>query len=157
MKQQRMILSGQMEQHLAHGNSGSLVVQVVQVHEFQFKGTEILTVLGGRNNPAYIWPTTHCNSLSDLYLQLLQLTIPQVLDSFCSSSGEQWTYTDSPREVHIDLPQFSRWPWVTDPDLGSCRFCQMVLTAICKSYSQDQLTKLKWPEVGVGDLGTSEK
>ncbi len=24
------------------------------------------------------------------------------------------------------------------------------------SYSQDQLTKLKLPEVGVGDLGTSE-
>ncbi len=34
--------------------------------------------------------------------------------------------------MHIDSPQFSRWPWVTDPDLGSCRFCQMVLTAICK-------------------------
>ncbi len=44
----------------------------------------------------------------------------------------------SPKEVHIDFVQFSRWPWVTDPDLGSCRFCQW-----------------KWPEVGVGDLGTS--
>ncbi len=38
----------------------------------------------------------------------------------------------SPKEVHIDLPQFSRWPWVTDPDLGSCRCCQMVLTVIIK-------------------------
>ncbi len=26
----------------------------------------------------------------------------------------------SPKEVHIDSPQFSRRPWVTDPDLGSC-------------------------------------
>ncbi len=38
----------------------------------------------------------------------------------------------SPKEVHIDLPQFSWWPWITDPDLGSCQLCQMVLTAICK-------------------------
>ena len=38
----------------------------------------------------------------------------------------------TPKEVHIDLPHFSRWHWVTDPDLGSCRFCQMVLKAICK-------------------------
>ncbi len=63
----------------------------------------------------------------------------------------------SPKEVHIDSPQFSRWPRVTNPDLGSCQFCQMVLTAICKRpHSQDQLTKLKWPKVGVSDLGTSE-
>ena len=38
----------------------------------------------------------------------------------------------SPKEMHIDFAQFSRWPWVTDPVAGSCRFCQMVLTAICK-------------------------
>ncbi len=38
----------------------------------------------------------------------------------------------SPKEVHIDLPQFSQWPWVTDPDLESFRFCQMILPAICK-------------------------
>ncbi len=38
----------------------------------------------------------------------------------------------SPKEVHIDSPQLSGWPWVTDPDLRSCLFCQMVLTAICR-------------------------
>ncbi len=38
----------------------------------------------------------------------------------------------SPKEVHIDLPQFSGRPRVTDPDLGSCQFYQMVLTTICK-------------------------
>ncbi len=43
----------------------------------------------------------------------------------------------SPKEVHIDFIQFSKWPQVTDPDTGSCRVCQ------------------KWPEVGVGDQGTS--
>ncbi len=35
---------------------------------------------------------------------------------------------------------------VTDPDLGSRRFCQMVLTAVSfdmGSYCQDHLTKLK--------------
>ena len=42
----------------------------------------------------------------------------------------------SAKEVHIDLPQFSWWPWVTDPDLapGSCQFCQIVLTT-------------KWPDL----------
>ena len=34
----------------------------------------------------------------------------------------------SPKEVHIDLLQISRWRWVTDPDLGPCQFCQMVFT-----------------------------
>ena len=64
--------------------------------------------------------------------------------------------------------QISWWPQVTDLDSGSCQVCQMVLGVICKrpvlnfdmgsfaSYSQDSLTKLKWPEVGVGDIGTSE-
>ena len=38
----------------------------------------------------------------------------------------------SPKEVHNDFTQFSRWPWVTDPDLGSWRICQMVLGVIRK-------------------------
>ena len=33
----------------------------------------------------------------------------------------------SPKEVHTDFIQFSWWPWVTDPDPGSCQICQMVL------------------------------
>ncbi len=65
-----------------------------------------------------------------------------------------YTLHSSPKEVHIDLPLFSRWPWVTDPDLGSCHFCQMVLTAICKRLLRP-FSKLKLPEVGVCDLGTS--
>ncbi len=77
----------------------------------------------------------------------------------------------SPKEVHIDLPQFSWWPW---PIMGSELFCyfagmtypqtfqdckRTVLsfdTGSFASYSQDQLTKLKWSGVGVGDLGISE-
>ena len=55
-------------------------------------------------------------------------------------------YTLLQKEVHIDFAKFPRWPWVNDPDLGSCRFCQIILT--------DQLIKLKWPEVS--DLGTEK-
>ena len=36
----------------------------------------------------------------------------------------------SPKEVHINLFQFSWWPWVTDPDPGPCQVCQMVLGAV---------------------------
>ena len=38
----------------------------------------------------------------------------------------------SPKEVHIDFVQFSRWPWLTDPNPGAWQVCQMVLGVICK-------------------------
>ena len=38
----------------------------------------------------------------------------------------------SPKEVHIDFAHFSRWHRVTDPNLGSCHVCQMVLGVVCK-------------------------
>ncbi len=90
------------------------------------------------------------------------------------------------KELHIDFIHFFWWPWVTDPDPGSCQVCQMVLGETCKrprlkipygslalqrclstwlpenrfkfwhGVSQDHLTKLKWTGVGVGDPGTSE-
>ena len=67
----------------------------------------------------------------------------------------------SPTEVHIHIIQFSRWPRVANPGPGSCQVCQMVLRILfliqCILHSQDHLTKLKWPEVGVGDRGTYKK
>ncbi len=45
---------------------------------------------------------------------------------FFSVCKTKWKVHSSPKEVHINLPQFSRWPWVTDHDLGSCRFCKMI-------------------------------
>ncbi len=35
------------------------------------------------------------------------------------------------------LNPFFRWPWVTDPDGGSCTFCQMVLRVTCKKPHYD--------------------
>ncbi len=41
----------------------------------------------------------------------------------------------SPKEVHIDFTQFSRWPRVTDPDPWSCQVCQMVIENYLRSGS----------------------
>ncbi len=38
----------------------------------------------------------------------------------------------SSKETQLFWTHFSRWPWVTDPDSGSCTFCQMVLRVTCK-------------------------
>ena len=47
--------------------------------------------------------------------------------------------------MHIDFIQLSRWPRVTDPDLGSCQSCQMVMGVICKrSGSVTQGHREKW-------------
>ncbi len=37
---------------------------------------------------------------------------------------QPWKNYSSAKEVHIDFIQVSTWPWVTDPDLGSCLFSQ---------------------------------
>ncbi len=38
----------------------------------------------------------------------------------------------SSKETQLFWTHFSQWPWVTDPDPGSCTFCQMVLRVTCK-------------------------
>ena len=36
----------------------------------------------------------------------------------------------SSKETQLFWTPFSRWPWVTDPDFGSCTFYQMVLLGV---------------------------
>ena len=38
----------------------------------------------------------------------------------------------SSKETQLFWTHFARWPWVTDPDPGSCTFCQMILRVTCK-------------------------
>ncbi len=42
------------------------------------------------------------------------------------------TLQASSKETQLFWTHFSRWPWATDPDPGSCTFCQMVLRALAK-------------------------
>ena len=37
-------------------------------------------------------------------------------------------YTLLQKKCTLIYPSLPQWPWITDPDLGSCRFCQMVKT-----------------------------
>ncbi len=67
-------------------------------------------------------------------------------------------YTLLQKKCTLTSSSSPRWPQVTDPNPGSCQVCQIVLgvhMGSFGSYSQDHLKKLKWPEVGVVDLGTS--
>ncbi len=68
----------------------------------------------------------------------------------------------SPKQMHIDLIQFSQSPWVTEPDLGSCQNCQMVFGVLHKrphsiwtdslnarTFDKFDMTlvRVKWPRI----------
>ncbi len=61
------------------------------------------------------------------YLQNTILTSARILEEVKHN-----TLKSSSKEMHLFWTHFSRWPWVTDPDPGSCTFCQMVLRVTCK-------------------------
>ncbi len=54
----------------------------------------------------------------------------------------------SSKETQLLWTYFPRWPWVTDPDPGSCTFCQMILRVTCKKLLWDiphgSVTILTW-------------
>ena len=41
-------------------------------------------------------------------------------------------HVHSSKETQLFWTHFSLWPWVTDPEPGSCTFCQMVLRVTCE-------------------------
>ena len=58
----------------------------------------------------------------------------------------------SPKEMNIAFIQFSRWLWVTDPDLRSCRFCITAKTIWQNQYDprhdQENWMKSMCPSFG---------
>ncbi len=93
-----------------------------------------------KNLAASVRFLTLCSHALEEFLTSIQSLGCRRLNGHEGASLHKNILHSSPKEVHIDLPQFSRWPWVTDPDLGSCRFCQMVLTA----RPIDKIKKLGW-------------
>ncbi len=54
----------------------------------------------------------------------------------CSMSSSslygQIIIQSSSNETQLFWTHFPRWPWVTDPEPGSCTFCQLVLRVTCQ-------------------------
>ncbi len=51
------------------------------------------------------------------------------------------------KETQLFSTHFSRWPWVTDPDPGSCTFCQMILRSYQFHKAEHPLSFIWLPSV----------
>ncbi len=79
---------------------------------------------------------THCSSSESICFEITiynKVKIPSIPSLVAGPSRQftvHWQPTmllSSSKETQLFWTHFSRWPWVTDSDPGSCIFCQMVL------------------------------
>ncbi len=69
-----------------------------------------------------------------------------VMDPVIIWPGKFLSIHSSPKEVHIDFIQFSWWPWVTDPDPGSCQICHHNISRFFECISWYSMTyhEMQW-------------